>query len=379
MVKQTTSKSLTRTELIKRDLTLWLKARPPGPNRPMTSDWILRFRDRALTDHPSDHPGCRSQTLKLVKRCCRNYAKFGQIWAPRVRKSPVTGVRNLRLAIQSLSQQDQTPAELRRSLFRLGVTKLSERSAITLHAVASPPAARNREARARAAAKALRRRKRWHHKWCKWVSRIRKVRAMRAYKRHQSAMASRWEKFTRFELARAEQERQDLLWSIPKYRERELEIVVPLWRSLVKGIIESDGFQAMWNETLDDKWRDARLAWERADSDRRWAYYEKRRKLIQRAARKIARWKPKPPTKWQQKAADRDVTEFLEETFHLTRPEATPEEWIAASRAPTKRRRSRARRGARVPVVAETTAIKSSRPRRAARPERGLFRGQCLS
>ena len=154
---------------------------------------------------------------------------------------------------------------------------------------------------------------------------------------------------------------------------------MPLWRSLVKGIIESDGFQAMWNETLDDKWRDARVAWENAECARWRAYCAKRTKLIQRAARKIARWKPKPPTKSRQKAADRDVDEFLEETFHLTRPEATPEEWIAASRAPTKRRRSRARRGARAPVVAETTAIKSSRPRRAARPERGLFRGQCLS
>ena len=130
---------------------------PPVPNRPMTSVWILRFRDRAVTVHG----GCPSQTLKSIKRCRRNYEKFSQILAPRICKSPVTGGNILRLATLVLSRQDQTPAELRRTLFRLGVTKLSEWSATTLHAVASPHATLKRDAKTRAAALAQRRSKRW--------------------------------------------------------------------------------------------------------------------------------------------------------------------------------------------------------------------------
>ena len=97
----------------------------------MTSDWILRLRDNAHHEFGGD----RSQLLKLVKRVVRGW---GKVKTKRNRKCTVTEGDNLKMAVSALLEGDQGPAALRRSLFRLGVTKLSESSARILHSKALP-------------------------------------------------------------------------------------------------------------------------------------------------------------------------------------------------------------------------------------------------
>ena len=71
--------------------------------------------------------------LKLVKRAVRD---SGKVKNERNRKCTVTEGEDLKTAVNALLEGDQGPAALRRSLFRLGVTKLSESSARILHSKA---------------------------------------------------------------------------------------------------------------------------------------------------------------------------------------------------------------------------------------------------
>lgn len=128
------SKAQRRNARIERDVLSALKRRPPGPKRPMTRDWVIRLRDNAM----AAHGGTKQQTLNLVDRVVKNCLHPRP--QPRIHKCTVTGGRNLELAIATLVERDQPPAELLRSLRRVGVTKLSPRSAITLHAKALPRA-----------------------------------------------------------------------------------------------------------------------------------------------------------------------------------------------------------------------------------------------
>ena len=120
-----------RNRKVKHFIKKELRQRPPGPNRPMTSDWILRLRDNAHHEFGGD----LSQLLKLVKRVVRGW---GKVKTKRNRKCTVTEGDNLKMAVSALLEGDQGPAALRRSLFRLGVTKLSESSARILHSKALP-------------------------------------------------------------------------------------------------------------------------------------------------------------------------------------------------------------------------------------------------
>ena len=106
-----------------------LQQRPPGPNRPITSDWTLRLRDKAH----HEFGWYRSQLFKLVKRIVRDWSN---VKTKRNRKCTVTEGDILKMAVNALLEGDHGPAALRRSLFRLGVTKLS--SARILHSKALP-------------------------------------------------------------------------------------------------------------------------------------------------------------------------------------------------------------------------------------------------
>ena len=117
--------------VVKRFVKKELRQKPSGPNRPLTSDWILRLRDNAL----HEFGGYRSQLLKLVKQVVRGW---GKVKTKRNRKCIVSEGDNLKMAVNALLERDQGPAALRRSLFRLGVTKLSDSSARILHSKALP-------------------------------------------------------------------------------------------------------------------------------------------------------------------------------------------------------------------------------------------------
>jgi len=326
------SKAQRRNARITRDVLAALKRRPPGPRRPMTRDWVIRLRDLALVAHG----GTRQQTLNLVDRVVKNH--LSPTPRPRIRKCTVTGGRNLELAIASLVERDQPPAELLRSLRRVGVTKLSPRSAITLHAKALPRAIELRAQREARAARALRRKQDLCRRWVRWYKRLRKLRAVRAAKRHTKIVASRWERFAQALLTREEEER----------REAELAVYGPLWRTLVKGIIESPGFQEMWNSKQDLEWQSPEIQAQLAEAkeDRvsyDWLHrkqYAAERREAERAKRKRLKL-----AKSKQTAEDRKVAKFLKETAKLTRPESTVEDWAEArskSKA-TKRPRPRTR------------------------------------
>ena len=71
----------------------------------------------------------------MIKRVVRGWSK---VKTKRNRKCTVARCDNLKLEVKSLLEEDQEPAALQRSLFRLGVTKLSESSARILHSKALP-------------------------------------------------------------------------------------------------------------------------------------------------------------------------------------------------------------------------------------------------
>ena len=172
-----------RNRRIKRVVKEALRQRPPGPKRPLTSEWVLRLRDNALHQYPGDP----SQTLKLVKRVC---LRWGKPKTKRVRKCTVTGGTNLQLAVDALLAEDQGPAALRRSLFRAGVSKLSASAARTLHSKAIKLAAVKREQLAAEAEMArLERRDRLLSDWHKLVRAARLAKARAALKKHRDAKA----------------------------------------------------------------------------------------------------------------------------------------------------------------------------------------------
>ena len=120
-----------RQRRVKRFVKKKLRQGPPGPNRPRTSDWILRLRDNAH----HEFGGYWSQLLKLVKRVVRGW---GKVKIKRNQKCIVTEWDDLKMAVNTLLEGDQGPAALRRSLFRSGVTKLNESSARILRSKALP-------------------------------------------------------------------------------------------------------------------------------------------------------------------------------------------------------------------------------------------------
>ena len=71
--------------------------------------------------------------FKVVKRTVRDSSKVKN---ERNRKCTVTEGEDLKMAVNALLEGDQGPAAFRRSLFRLGVTKLSENLARILHSKA---------------------------------------------------------------------------------------------------------------------------------------------------------------------------------------------------------------------------------------------------
>ena len=360
---------LSRNNKIKSQVRRALRKRPPGPKRPMTSDWILRLRDNALRDHGGDP----SQTLKLVKRVCHNW---GKVPGPRTRKCTVTGGANLQLAVESLALREQSPAELRRTLRRQGVTKLSSRSAITLHSKATPLAIALRARREEQAEFALRRRQRFHYKWVSWTRRLRRQRAIRAAKREQHCAVYRWGNFTRKLLAKAEKDREDALFQDSAWRAQELTVLVPLWRTLVKGIIESPGFQQMWNAKQETEWPSELARQEWLNFLEYQKEKEERRKVLQRVAHQLAWTYPRSLSRaWRRaklKVTDRETDRYLRQTLKLTAPEATLEQWSEAAKesAATKKvAAAKKRPKPRTRKVAVAKAVTTSGSRRSGRPK----------
>ena len=288
----------------------------------------------------------------------------------------MTGGANLQLAVESLALREQSPAELRRTLRRQGVTKLSSRSAITLHSKATPLAIALRARREEQAEFALRRRQRFHYKWVSWTRRLRRQRAIRAAKREQHCAVYRWGNFTRKLLAKAEKDREDALFQDSAWRAQELTVLVPLWRTLVKGIIESPGFQEMWNAKQETEWPSELARQEWLNFLEYQKEKEERRKVLQRVAHQLAWTYPRSLSRaWRRaklKVTDRETDRYLRQTLKLTAPEATLEQWSEAAKesAATKKvAAAKKRPKPRTRKVAVAKAVTTSGSRRSGRPK----------